>query len=83
MTIYEKDRVSKRFPLGSVNTAIAKFLKDGKDLYQVIELIGKSDAEGQHLRSILYLWNGFGNSEYWDILYKQCQEEGLFINRPD
>ena len=64
MTIYEKDRVSKRFPLSSINTAIAKYLKDGTDLFQVIEIIRKSDVEGQHLRSILHLWDGFGNSEY-------------------
>ena len=83
MTIYKKDRVSKGFPLSRINTAIAMYLKDVTNIFQVIEIIGKSNVEGQHLKSILHLWYGFGNSKNWDKLFKQCQEEGLFINRPD
>ena len=83
MTLYDRKRISKGFPLSRINTAIAMYLKDGTNIFQVIEIIGKSNVEGQHLKSIVHLWYGFGNSKKRDKLFKQCQEEGLFINRLD
>ena len=64
-------------PLSCVNSAIANYLKDGSEITGVIEEIRNSGVDGQHLRSIFQIWKGFGNLDYWDILFDECKKKGL------
>ena len=78
MTADRAKKVRKEYPLGSINSAIARFLKDGRNITRVIETIRNSGFERKHLKSLLHIWKGFGNLDYWHILLNECRKEDIF-----